>query len=107
MASKTKTPAKYSADLSRQLRERFGWSSHIRLAAFPLCFGVPDLMLAVIRLSGIGRLYRIETGFIMLHAISAMVAIVAIVLRRPWYFFAFGAWMAIAVFRLLVVGHLQ
>ena len=43
----------------------------------------------------------------MLHAISAMVAIVAIVLRRPWYFFAFGAWMAIAVFRLLVVGHLQ
>jgi hypothetical protein len=64
-----------SEELSRAARSRRDWRTAMRVAAFPMVFGLPDLLLAVQRLPNIGRLYRVETALMILNGVTALIAI--------------------------------
>jgi hypothetical protein len=72
-----------------------------------MIFGLPDFLLAVQRLPNIGRLYRIETALMILNGITALIAIVAVISRRSWGYWAFGVWLLAGTIRLLTVGNLR
>ena len=93
--------------LSRIARARVHLRTSVRMAAFPMVFGLPDLLLGVQRLPNIGHLYRFETALMILNGITGLVAAVAILTRRNWGFWAFGIWLFAGTIRLLTVGNLR
>ena len=96
-----------SEELSRSERNRYEWRTAMRVAAFPMVLGLPDLLLAVQRLPNIGRLYRVETALMVLNGITALIAIVAVISRRSWRYLAFAVWLLAGTIRLLTVGNLR
>jgi hypothetical protein len=93
--------------LSRIMHARAKLRRSVRMAAFPMVFGLPDLLLGVQRLPNIGHLYRFETALMILNGVTGLVAAVGILSRRNWGFWAFGIWLFAGTIRLLTVGNLR
>lgn len=79
----------------------------MRVSAFPMVLGLPGLLLAAQRLPNFGRLYGIETALMILNGTTALIAVIAVISRRSWGFWAFAVWLLAGTIRLFTVGNLR